>query len=233
MNKDKFSFYKEYPKTCSQDDFWGQVKRTVNGVPVANDQIEMIVEAVTTGLKLSPKDKLIDLCCGNGALSDLLFKKCMGGVGVDFSEYLISIANRYFADQDNDRRYILNDVVDFCEHPTSPDTFSKAVCYGSFAYIEHERAEKLLIALKENFMNLKCVYIGNCPDKDLLVEFTENHEFIHGSDNNPDTPIGIWRTKEEFKSFAQSCGWCISFHEMPDTFYASHYRYDAILFNEY
>jgi len=30
--------YKEYPKTLDPDDVWGQVRRTVNGKPVSEDQ---------------------------------------------------------------------------------------------------------------------------------------------------------------------------------------------------
>ena len=109
------NFYKEHPKTCSPDDFWGQVKRTVNGTPVTQDQIDMIVDAVIKQLHLDLEDTLLDLCCGNGALSTLFFKYCKGGLGVDFSEYLISIANRNFA-LPPDQTYILQDAIAFCEN---------------------------------------------------------------------------------------------------------------------
>lgn len=229
MNKVKFTFYKDHPKTCRSDDFWGQVKRTVNGAPVSQDQIDMIVNAVVAGLELSQEDSLLDLCCGNGALSALLFKKCRGGVGVDFSEYLISIANRYFADPPG-QTYLLQDVVAFCENPISPLKFSKLLCYGSFPFIEHERAESALGLLNRNFPNLERVFIGNCPDKRLLAEFYGDRPFEPGTENDPDSPIGIWRTQEEFVSMANCCGWQASIHKMPSQYYASHYRYDVILF---
>ena len=228
MNKERFAFYKDHPKTCSPDDFWGQVKRTVNGTPVSQDQIDMIVDAVVAGLELRKEDILLDLCCGNGALSTLLFKHCSGGLGVDFSEYLISIANRYFADSTN-QAYILQDVVGFCENPITPQRFSKMVCYGSFPFIEHERAESLLCLLNSNFPNLERIFIGNCPDKNLLAEFYGERSFEPGTENDPDSPIGIWRTQEEFASLAERCGWRATFHKMPNRYYASHYRYDVIL----
>ncbi len=228
MNKEKSSFYKEHPRTCSPDDFWGQVKRTVNGAPVSQDQIDMIVDAVVAGLELSPKDTLLDLCCGNGALSSLLFKHCKGGVGVDFSEYLISVANTNFA-VPPDQTYILQDVVEFCKNPVTPHKFSKMVCYGSFPFIEHERAESLLGLLKSNFPNLERVFIGNCPDKELMAEFYGDRHFEPGTENDPDSPIGIWRTQEEFASLANRFGWQVAIHKMPSQYYAAHYRYDVIL----
>ena len=192
----------------------------------------MIVKAVVKGLDLKPEDTLLDLCCGNGALSTLLFNHCNGGIGIDFSEYLISIANKYFAKKSNKEKYLLGDVVAFCENPIESDIFTKAVCYGSFSYIEHERAEKLLCLLINNFKNLKYFYIGNCPDRELLYEFSKDHNFLNGTEDNPASPIGIWRTQETFKSLAQNCGWRVSFRKMPPSFYASHYRYDVILKNE-
>jgi SAM-dependent methyltransferase len=188
----------------------------------------MIVDAIVYGLKLNISDTLLDLCCGNGALSSLLFKYCKAGFGVDFSEYLISIANHHFAIPP-EQTYLLQDVVSFCENPIHPNAFSKAVCYGSFAYIEPERAETMLRLLNNNFHNLESVYIGNCPDKSLLPEFVENRHFPADQANNPDSPIGVWRTQEEFKSLARRCGWRMSIHKMPRSFYAAHYRYDVIL----
>ena len=229
MDKEKFKFYKEYPKTCSPDDFWGQVKRTVNGKPVSQDQIDMIVDAIVAGLELNQEDTLLDLCCGNGALSTLLFKHCKSGLGVDFSEYLISIANRYFADPPI-QTYILQDVVDFCENPVTPHKFTKMVCYGSFSFIENQRVESLLRLLKNNFPNLKRAFIGNYPDKRFIADFYGNRRIEPGSENDPDSPIGIWRTEEDFISLANQCGWQAMIHKMPSQYYAAHYRYDVILY---
>ena len=49
----------------------------------------LIVNAVVTGLSLAPTDVVLDLACGNGALSSYLFDKCAGLVGIDISPYLI------------------------------------------------------------------------------------------------------------------------------------------------
>lgn len=228
MSKEKFSFYKEHPKTCNPDDFWGQVKRTVNGEPVAQDQIDMIVNAVVKSLELSEDDTLLDLCCGNGALSTLLFKHCKGGLGVDFSEHLISIANRYFSNPP-DQMYHLQDVIEFCKDPIMPCSFSKMVCYGSFPFIEQERAEAMLCLLNSKFPNIERVFIGNCPDKSLLEKFYGDRKLTPGNESDPDTAIGIWRTQEEFISLAKRCGWRATIHIMPEQYYAAHYRYDVIL----
>lgn len=228
MAEDKFNFYKEHPKTCAPDDFWGQVKRTVNGTPVSQEQIDMIVEAVVRVLDINPQDILLDLCCGNGALSTLFFQYCNSGVGVDFSEYLIDTAKRNFSKPPR-QTFILQDVVEFCENPKSPHVFTKMVCYGSFPFIEHERAELMLTALYKDFKNLKKVFIGNCPDKNLLNEFYRNRDYVPGIENDPSSPIGIWRTETEMLALANKCGWNAELHKMPKEYYAAHYRYDVVL----
>ncbi|PHS74798.1 MAG: hypothetical protein COB19_05865 [Porticoccus sp.] len=228
MDKEKFSLYKEHPKTCQPDDFWGQVKRTVNGKPVSQDQIDMIVTAVLEQLELKEDDFLLDLCCGNGALTSLLLGHCNGGLGVDFSEYLINVANENFANPPA-QTYILSDVVEFCENPVTPDKFTKMVCYGSFSYIESHRAERLLSMLSEKFPNVKTAFIGNYPDKAKMLEFFGDRVIEPGIENEADSPIGIWRTEAEFRELANRCGWSVKIHKMPEAYYSAYYRYDIVL----
>jgi hypothetical protein len=86
------SDFKEYPKTLAPTDFWGQVKRTVNGQAVSEEQIQMILALIRRELQLDKDDRLLDLACGNGALSQYLFADCREFLGVDFSEVLIDVA---------------------------------------------------------------------------------------------------------------------------------------------
>ena len=227
MTKEKFTLYKEHPKTCAPDDFWGQVKRTINGKAIPQEQIDMIVNASTNGLDLNSDDVLLDLCCGNGALSTLLFNLCRGGVGIDFSEILISVANKNFARPKQD--YHLQDVLDYCKQAPNLERFTKILCYGSFAYLENKHAYDLLRALRLNCPNVSQVFIGNCPDKNKLQDFFYDKDYTQGIENEPDSPIGIWRTEEEFTSMAKECGWKASIHRMPKNYYAAHYRYDVVL----
>ena len=50
--------HKEFPKSCDPDDFFGQVKRTVNGKPVGKDQINMIVDSICESLNFNNEDIL-------------------------------------------------------------------------------------------------------------------------------------------------------------------------------
>ena len=188
----------------------------------------MIVTAVKEGLLLKNSDTLLDLCCGNGALTNLLFNYCRGGVGVDFSDYLIQIAKSNFESKPN-KLYELGDVIDFLRYTKESTHFTKILCYGSFAYLEANRAKELLHLCMERFPGAEILYIGNLPDKDKLGDFFSEHSYSPGIEQEPDSPIGIWRTREEFRALAHQIGWHINFHTMPKNFYASEYRFDAIL----
>lgn len=63
----------EFPKTKARDDFWGQISRTVNGEPVSEKDIGEIVTAIRQGLELESSDVVLDIGCGNGALSRYFF----------------------------------------------------------------------------------------------------------------------------------------------------------------
>jgi len=71
--QDNDFMHKEFPKQFSKDDFWSQIKRTVDGKPVSEDDIDMIISQITSNLELEPNSHLLDIGCGNGALAARLF----------------------------------------------------------------------------------------------------------------------------------------------------------------
>ena len=192
----------------------------------------MIVKAVSESLQIKKNDFLLDLCCGNGALSRYFFDQCSGGLGVDFSEALIDVAEQNFQVLPH-RAYVLDDVVAFTQNTVLAERFTKILCYGSFAYLEKEAANALLRNCFNTFTNAHRLFIGNCPDKDQIKDFFRMDDYVPGIEDEPDSAIGIWRTKDEFKAMAESTGWRAEFTSMPENFYAAKYRYDVILSREW
>lgn len=222
------SDFKEYPKRLAHDDYWGQVKRTVHGQPVSEEQIGMIVAAISNTLQFSATDTLLDLGCGNGALSQRLFDRLRGFLGVDFSDYLISVARQQFESLP-DFRFQSADVADYLDSEKQPERFTKALCYGCFSYFDQHKAAHVLKSLESKFSKISKIFIGNLPDKGRVENFFLKNLPDSSELKNHDSKIGIWRTKEEFSDLAQSTGWRCHFLDMPETFYAAHYRYDVLL----
>jgi SAM-dependent methyltransferase len=220
--------YEEHAKTCAPDDFWGQVKRTVDGRRVDDDQIAMIVAAARQLLSLEQDDVLLDLCCGNGALTERIFDLCAGGHGVDVSPHLIAIAKRYF-ERTPQRTYEVGEVCAYVGSAVEPEQFTKAMCYGSFKYLSDEAAAPLLATLRTRFPNIRSFYIGNNADKALMDKFFYRTAYRPGLENAHGTFTGKWRTEAEFNELASSTGWDAKFHRMPRTFFSAHYCFDVVL----
>lgn len=222
------SDYKEYPKTLPADDLWGQVRRTVNGKPVGEDQIRMMVEAIQAGLDLQPGDHCLDIACGNGALSSYLFDDCASLFGVDYSPYLIDVARSRFA---RPPRYdfLLSDAATYARTEADPTRFDKALCYGSFSFLPEADAHDLLETLNLRFSGIRRIFIGNLPDKDRAHLFYPAGKDYSGELSDHAAQIGIWRNEQELAQLAGATGWRLQVVNMPAAFYASHYRFDAIL----
>lgn len=220
--------YKEYPKTLPRDDFWGQVRRTVHGKPITDEQIQLIVDAIKSGLSLKNDDCLLDIACGNGALSRLLFHDIAEFLGVDNSEYLISVALANFAKPPK-FDFMLSGAAEYVRTEPTPDRFTKALCYGSFSFFTIADAHDVLLELSSRFTRIKTLYIGNLPDKDRAQAFYPSGNDYAEELTNHASQIGIWRNRKELEQLAAETGWRIRFLFMPNIFFAAHYRFDAIL----
>jgi len=220
--------YDTHARTCAPDDFLGQTRRTVQGVPLPAEQINMIVEAVNFGLGLKSDDVLLELACGNGALSQFLFNSCKEYLGIDVSEYLISIAKKNF-EKLPEYQFLMQGGLEYVKQEQHPERFSKALCYAGFQYFSVDEATEILSTLFIKFSHIQSFFIGNLPDKDHMEKFYKTR--LPSEDELSDhlTAIGTWRTRSEFEQLAKNSGWKVKFSIMPSDFHASYYRYDVLL----
>lgn len=220
--------YDEHARTCAPDDLLGQVCRTVRGVPVTDEQVQMILSAIKAALDLKRSDTLLELACGNGVLSKELFGVCGGYLGTDVSEYLISVAKKNF-EKLPDYRFEIVGALDCVRRGERPYRFTKALCYAGLQYFPDEEAVDILRLLKTRFANVCAIFIGNLPDRNRAAEFYKQRQPGEEELSDPCTAIGIWRTQEQFARLATIAGWKASFSLMPSEFHSSYYRYDALL----
>ena len=215
--------YDTHARSRPRDDLWGQVRRTVHGQPVPCAQIDLIVDAILRHLDLLPGDGLLDLACGNGALTTRLHPFCAASLGVDVSEYLIGVAQERFATHQH--RFTAADAATFCE-TAPPGSFTKALCYGSLSYLSDSEATRMLHALHSRFPRLDRVLLGNLPDLARIDRFQAPGLSL--PIRNPRSDLGIWRTVDEVANLAAP-GWRTTASTMLPGFHAAHYRFDALL----
>jgi SAM-dependent methyltransferase len=226
--QDSDFIHKEFSKQFSKDDFWSQIKRTVDGKPVSEDDINMIISQITSNLDLTPDSHLLDIGCGNGALAARLFPYLNHYTGVDFSTVLLEVANEYFK-PNNHINYIEDDAVHFVS--TYPDTkgIDKLLVYGCISYLSHSDLEAFLQCVAARFGDLRTAFIGNIPDVHKAAEFFKKRDIKDYETGNENTPIGLWWRPDELIQIANSSGFNASALKMPDTFYGHHYRFDLVL----
>jgi len=216
----------EHPQKCAPGDFWGQVRRTVNGKPIPQEQIDLIFFMIRQALCFQPDDVLLDLCCGNGRLGSEFFDEIRTYLGVDMSPVLIEIARKNF-ERFSTHKFLLQNAQEYCQRESHPELFTKLLCFGSFAYFSETQAFEVLSLLHRRFTSLKRLFISSIPDKDNADAFFNGREALPTDDHT--SAIGRWYTRDDFAKLAGSCGWKVTLSEMPSVFYQAHYRFNAIL----
>lgn len=220
--------HKEFPKSVERTEFWKQIKRTVNGKPVSDRDIRMILSQIRENMDFNSGDHLLDLGCGNAALASNFFGDIEKYTGVDFSEYLLGVAKEFFM-PNKDVVYIENNVLDFVKEEENYNLYSKVLIYGVMAYFTQKEFLEIIHELSTKFTNVKKIFIGQIPDKHKASDFyyeKDNSKFIL---NDPKSPIGVWWCPEEFYNLCREVGYEVEIVHMPKSFYASKYRFDAVL----
>ncbi len=217
--------YTERPKQFDRKDFWRQVRRTINGEPVDESQIQLIQQQIHLLLNLNENDNLLDIGCGNGALISPFSKEVNTLLGIDISDYLIEIANEFFSSDNVSFKVAgIGDVIDDSVYTV----FNKVVLYGVSSFIDDKTLLEFIIwYFKQNNRRLM---LGNVRDRELAREFYGKNINEHLL-NDISSSMGIWRNKKWFEKIADDQGLNLEFHKMPQEFYANKYYFDVVLTN--
>lgn len=217
-----------HARSVAANAYWEQIRRTVNGKPVSDTQIAMIVDAVTARLALQPTDVVLDLACGNGALSSYLFGRCAGLVGVDASSYLIEVATRDFA-RPPAFRFEFGDVASYVLGETDPRAFTKVLIYGAFQYFAQKDCRLLFTTLNSRFPAVSKIFVGNIPDRRHVARFYRDRAPTEVELEDHESRIGVWYVPDDLAAVAEAEGWSAECSHMPEEFYGSAYRFDLLL----
>ena len=229
MTSHTFFDHDQYARQFDEKEFWKQVKRTVDGKSVSERDINLITTKIIESLELEISDKLLDIGCGNGAITNLLKTNVSSIKGFDPSPYMIEIANKYFAS--NCISFAVASALETIEIIKHKDCYNKILFYGSFSYIEVDEAKIILKKLYNLLEENSKVFIGNIPN----IEF---HDEFFSKFTNPTIPpikshessIGVWYSPSKLKRVCSDLGWKTSTTIMPKEFYSSNYRFDLTLF---
>ncbi len=207
-----------------------QVAATVYGREVDRTQLDLIINAISTSLALSPTDQVADLCCGNGVITKEIATLCRHVDGVDFSENLIANARATHAALNIE--YSVSDVAmlpdEFFKHP------NKAyMCYA----VQHLSAAAVSALLRQicQESQLTSFFISGIPDIEKLGAFYDTDEkmaFYRMKEAAGEPHLGKWWSHAELESLANSAGLGFQFVPQPPTLFTAHYRFDCLIFRK-
>jgi len=219
--------HKEFPKTVGRNEFWKQIKRTVNGKEVSENDISDIVKQISDNVALNEKDHLLDLGCGNGALASNFFSTVNLYTGVDFSEYLLGVAKEYF--NPSNVEYIGDNAENFINKGQNSSAYTKILIYGVMSYFDSNGLIEILTRIKKDFVNVNCVFIGNIPNRSKAKEFYDIRGVVDFDLDDNNSAIGTWWSPEELMKVCNQIGYKAEILYMPASFYGAKYRYDILL----
>ncbi len=141
------------------------VGRVVNGEAMSAELLTKISAQIALQLKLGKQDHLLDVCCGNGALSKLLLPYVASVKGVDFSETLIGEAKAIGSTQ---MEFYCEDAASF----TLDKKFNKILLYFSFQYFESYAQGKAVLAnLLKHAAPGAIILIGDIPNQQYKLRY--------------------------------------------------------------
>lgn len=203
-----------------------QVGKTVDGIPVGLEQIKILLGHIVENLELTHDDKLIDLCCGNGLLTELLSKKAKDVTGVDFSTGLIDSASN---NSSGAVQYINKDIMklegEFFRNS------NKIVMYEGLQHLPHDALYPLLSKLKGSSCFNK-FFIGGVPDKERISDYYDTPEkmsFFNECERLGNSHMGKWWTFREIDLVANNVGLRATKVNQDRRLYTSYYRFDCLI----
>ncbi|WGK81283.1 class I SAM-dependent methyltransferase [Vibrio aestuarianus] len=204
-----------------------QVGKTVNGIEVDQQQISLIIDAISEGLALSKESNIVDLCCGNGLITVKIAEICNSIIGVDYSPSLIRTANR-FSDRDN-IDYINSDITIL-----ESTLFLDCDCVYMYEGLQHITSDDFskvmeLISVSDSVTK---VFLGGVPDKSLLKVYYDTDEkmdYYEFCENNNTPHLGKWWDRTEIESIANDFGFSMQIRAQNQNLYSEYYRFDCLL----
>lgn len=218
----------------NDEDLLYQVGTTVGGKPISHEQFSCMVEGITKRLNLTPDDRLLDFCCGNGVITYELSRQVKNVVGIDGSEaYIKNAIERKSADN---ICYMISDALDFDDivHNTEKAKYSKVLFYGSLAYFNKSSFEKILQLFFEYTTMSSTILIGSILDRSkkfvYFNTFRRRFEFVlYYLILRRDHGLGRWWSRRELTRISEKCGFNVSFFNQSPELHTAHYRFDIVL----
>lgn len=204
-----------------------QVGKTLNGKALPEGQVALIASSAAKVLNLSHQDMFIDLCCGNGVITERLAPLVAKAWGIDFSEGLIEVAknNSNAANVE----YVHGDVLNL--EATYFSGTKKVLMNEALQHFSTEDLNLLLMRMTRLGSGSR-IYFGGIPDRekiDLFYDTPEKRAFYESREREGRPHSGRWWTRSEIADVAADHGFKVTIVAQSPMMVTSYYRFDVLL----
>ncbi|PHR70581.1 MAG: hypothetical protein COA67_08120 [Lutibacter sp.] len=183
-------------------------------------------------LDIRKSDDLLDVCCGNGILTQQIAKKCNQITGVDDSEKLINVAEKNY--NDINVKYISCNALNIFQSIDNK-LFDKIYLQFSFQYFDKKKeGEKVISEMLKSLKPNGKIFIGDIPNHDNFYKFygsfMKKIRYLKDKILNKNSMGKFWKVSE-LDTICKDLGVKGTFLKQPKELPYSHYRFDYLIEN--
>ncbi len=219
--------YRNVPATESDHLFY-QVGKTVGGEPISLEIFEYFIRDIISNLKLKQTDALLEMCCGNGLLTQPLASKVKQVYAFDFTQHLIETA-QVRCNADNINYKVADAKKDFLSEFGIEIVPQKILMNDSLGYFDSAELKQVISKVLQDELK---VYITGIPSDRLKWNFYNTperktrYEELQMSGQSYNDGMGKWWLDEELYNIADEFDLKLTLSNQPS--YISNYRMNAL-----
>jgi SAM-dependent methyltransferase len=194
----------------SEKDLYFEVGKTINKERISEDALKDSIQTVADGLQLQSDDRLLELCCGNGLMTQYLAALVDQIYAVDFVERLISHACQFRPAPNV--HYICADAIGFVKQLLANKLYvpSKVLLGDALGYFEPSSLGEILTSVVQLTGNKFTFMATGIPSDELKWNFyntpdrVRRYEENQRRENNTNDGIGRWWRTVELEELAET-----------------------------
>ncbi|PCH66390.1 MAG: hypothetical protein COC01_08125 [Bacteroidetes bacterium] len=194
-----------------------------------NDVLQKIEEHINQYLKIKNNEVLLDVCCGNGLIINLLKNNCSQIIGIDMAPTMIKNANKELSS--GNTTFIEGDAAKISELVNTE--IDKAYLYFSFQYFDsYEKGKKVIQEILKVLRPGGLIFIGDIPDRKKLWTFydtlSKKVKYCIDELRNKNSMGKFWK-KEELDRICVECNVKGTYYNQTQELPYSYYRFDYLI----
>ncbi|AOW19224.1 class I SAM-dependent methyltransferase [Urechidicola croceus] len=192
----------------------------------------LTVDHIIKKLNIQSSDEVLDVCCGNGILTQKISEKCNSIIGVDHSEELLKTANQEYSG--TNISYIQSSATNLSS-TLGEKKFDKIYLQFSFQYFDKKgEGEKVISEMLKCLKPKGEIFIGDITNFDKLSTFyytTRLKFYYYRSTFLGTNTMGKFWKKSELDTICKKLNVKGIFFDQPEDLPYSYYRFDYLIKN--